>query len=72
MYIYAVRTSKGCGYGVRYEKKLLTFTNLLNANLQTVPARRELDGVVAHLSQLRHRICLVRYYEVPLQDLLRL
>lgn len=45
---------------------------LLDAQLQGVPGRREADGVVAHLLQLGHRVRVIRYHEVPLQDLLRL
>lgn len=73
IYIYSLDKYKCVRWlGVRYETKLLTFAVLLNTNLQTVPHRGELDGVVTHLSQLRHRIRLVRYNEVPLQDLSRL
>jgi hypothetical protein len=56
----------------RFETCLLTFAVLLDAELQIVPGRWEEDGVVAHLLQLRHRVRLVRYYEMSLQYLLRL
>lgn len=57
---------------VFFETYLLTFAVLLDTKLQNVPGRWEVEGIVAHLFQLRHRVRLIRYYEMSLQYLLRL